>query len=848
MVKLYYGNTRATLPDCQTFFSGGLACSGVSGGNRLSLSPWPDWTQAKARASLLFRKFKKLITAFKNPLAHVANLESNQPGVYCNSPSLCNVARKRDLAWGVVESGRRGQDPAADDAKVRTLQLKATKTAAGLGITVSVGAMRRQKGNQMRRKTCVSIILGMTIWVLAGYGPALAEEEKQTTDNGTAVRLGTVLVSADKTTSKDVNQLPMSVSVMTDQELDDYQIDQVDQLTNLLPNVSYSKPGTHWTEINFRGMAAMTSMVYTSFSSLDGVALPYVGSDSFFDVERVEVIRGGVGSLFGRNTHAGHLNIITKDPGDQVNGKIKARYGTFNTYEVTGAVGGPITDKLGARMAVRLTGTDGWIENDFYNRDDTNDGTQASGRGKLVFKPGVDCDITFSLNVDRFNSGCDNFAKVDKGGTIHTSNNLLGKDDGTMVSPGLTLHKRFGALELTSITAYVDTTYDTLMDQDMGPLDAIILGYQEDYQTISQELRLATTDKDAIWQWMGGMYLMHQKSDYRTDFNFGSQAAAWGAYPGMFQKARSELTTDNAALFGQVQYRPWKKVELTAGLRLDWERIGLDWTGTTGMNGIEYSRDTFNGDQDWLAFLPRISAAYLLTPRQRVYATAYQGYRSGAYDVLNASLEVVENPVDPEYTTTYEAGYKATLADNRLSLRAALFYVDWRDIQISTVKDGVEILQNAGKAHSYGLETELSWLALPGLNLIANLGLISAEFDEYNGHPSGEDLAGNDIPNTPQYKLAVGGVYRHVNGIFAQALASWIGATYLEETNGYKQDAYVLIDAKLGYESERWAAYLWGQNLADELYVVRAFDFYSTGYYGRTGQPLAAGVQLEFRF
>jgi len=700
----------------------------------------------------------------------------------------------------------------------------------------------------MLLKTYGPMLFMMMFLVIIGGRLAIAEETTTAPEKRKAVALDPVTVTVDKTTRKDVNQLPMSVSVFNEEELDDYQIDQADQLTNFIPNVNYLKMGNHWTEINFRGMGAMTSMFYTSYSSLDGVSLPYVGNDAFFDVKRIEVVRGGVGALFGRNTHAGHINIITNDPGDTLNAQARARYGTFNTYELTGAVGGPVNDKVGFRFSGRLTGTDGWIENDYYHSDDTNDSSQASGRGKLVFKPDATWDIALSLNVDRFDGAKDEFTNLSNGVSVHTLNNLLGHEDGSMFSPGLRIQKRFGSLELTSITAYVDTTYDTQIDQDMGPMDIIILDYQEDYQTISQELRLATADPDAVWQWMGGLYLMHQKSTYGTEFSYGSQAAMWGGMPGLFQKADSDLTTDNAALFGQVQYRPWPKVELTAAARLDWEKIKLDWAAATGQNGTTYSTEKFSGDQDWLAFLPRVSAAYLLTPEQRVYATIYQGYRSGTYDVISFSRQTVENPVDPEYTTTYEMGYKASLLDDRLSLRAAAFYIDWRDIQLSAAQYGVEVLQNAGRAHSYGVETEVHWLPLPGLHLLASLGLISAELDEYKEHPSGEDLSGNHIPNTPNYKLTVGGVYRHASGLFAQANASWIGKSYLDELNGYEQDPFVLINTKLGYEAEHWAVYLWGENLADELYVLRAGNYFGMGYYGRTGQPLAVGLEMSFRF
>ena len=675
--------------------------------------------------------------------------------------------------------------------------------------------------------------------------PAAAQDKKDAQDKKTH-QLDEVTVSAGKT--KELGRdLPFSMMVFTGSELEDRGVRQIDQLTDLVPNVSYQKFDTHKTELNYRGIGAMTSMTVNWNTILDGVLVPYAGMESLFDMEQVEVVRGGMGSLYGRNNHAGLVNMVSRDPGEVLNGEVGLSYGDFNTFIGNAALGGPINEKWGFRLAGRFNTSDGWIENTYLGKDDSNNSSQYSGRAKLAFRPSQGTRAVLSLNADTYDDGNDGFTTVIDGASQKTDNDLPGHHKGNMLAPILRIEKEVGDLALTSITGYSSTDYDLLLDQDATSRDIMILDYQEKYQTFSQELRLADERGQGRFDWMTGLFLMHETADFDTHVGMGSDAWLMGAYPGMYQKADSQMTTINAAVFGRLDWRVTSAFKVTGGLRLDYDQREVDWTGISGMPGMRMPDQKFEDSQDWLEVLPRLSLNYTLVENQNIYATVSRGYKAGDFAAINPDYAVVQKPVDPEYTMTYEAGYKALLADGRLSLNTALFYVDWRDMQLSAVINGKEIRQNAGAAHSYGFEADMSWRVLPGWDVYGAAGWLSAEFDEYGCHPTGNDLSGKKIPNTPEYKLVVGSRLRHETGLFAQADLSLIGKQYLDEQNLVEQDAYPLMNAKVGYESSNWAVYLFGRNLADEDYLVRACNMGSY-FFGRSGEPRMIGVEFKGYF
>jgi len=219
----------------------------------------------------------------------------------------------------------------------------------------------------------------------------------------------------------------------------------------------------------------------------------------------------------------------------------------------------------------------------------------------------------------------------------------------------------------------------------------------------------------------------------------------------------------------------------------------------------------------------------------------------GDFAANQVEWAVAGKAVDPEYTLTYEAGYKGLLADGRFELNGTVFYVDWSDMQVSAVDSASTTLasyyQNAAEAHSYGVELETRWRVMKNLHLFGAFGWLKGTFDRYDNHPSGLDLSGKWIPNTNEYNFSAGAIYLSGKGLFASANVSFMGPKYLDELNQYKQESYNLVSAKVGYEQPGWSVYIYGRNLLDEEYVVHRF-----GDAGRVSEPIAAGIQASLWF
>jgi iron complex outermembrane receptor protein len=164
-------------------------------------------------------------------------------------------------------------------------------------------------------------------------------------------------------------------------------------------------------------------------------------------------------------------------------------------------------------------------------------------------------------------------------------------------------------------------------------------------------------------------------------------------------------------------------------------------------------------------------------------------------------------------------------------------------MQVSVVDNNVALMQNAAEAHSYGVELEARWKVLEKLDFLAGFGWLEGEFDRYDNHPDGLDLAGNTLPNTNEYTVSLGARYRHELGLFASVTGSLMGPKYMDERNEVEQDSYMIVNAKIGYESSAWAANLYGRNLLDEAYLVHTFDTA-----GRAGEPLVVGGQVTCYF
>ena len=691
--------------------------------------------------------------------------------------------------------------------------------------------MYSKRGDHMQKRI-VPISGVLAVLALALLGPAKVVWADEVPDE--MVQLETIIVTAQKTEA-DKQEVPTNVAVYEDMVLEDLGINSLEGVANITPNVSFYRLDNRTTYLIYRGIGGLTNMNLVSNLSVDGVTLPYVATNMELDVARVEVLRGSQGALYGRNTHAGIVNLITRDPGPYFEGYLNGSYESFSTRAVEMAFGGPAGGDNGYRLALAYHSTDGYFDNTFLDTDDGNNQEQFTARGKFVLSTSDAGTLTFGLMVDSFDGGFDNHAI---GGGTKTTNNEPGYNDGYLFSPTLTWEKEFESSKLTSITNYSKSNFGFLQDWDFTSADIFAAEADLDYDVVTQEFRLEST-RDSGMKWLAGAFLLGEHLDTETTVRFGEDGFLFGMPSGAFMGQTSTVKTYGAALFGKIVYPLGRKLELTGSLRLDYEQKELDWQGASSF-GPGVSK---NFEADWLALLPSASVAWLLSDDQRLYATIARGYKAGDYNNVQVDPTVVTEAVDPEHTLTYEAGYKGWLADKRLELNLAFFYVDWTDMQVDTelIVEGapVYLKQNAAKAHTAGVELEARARPHKGWDLFLGAGyLFEYEFDEFPSRTTG-DLTGNRLPNANEYSVNAGTIFRHPNGLFLSADIAFNGPKYFDEANAVEQESYTLLNAKIGYETDSWSLYLYGRNLLDEAYAVTRFEDALMA-----GEPRVFGVKV----
>jgi len=669
----------------------------------------------------------------------------------------------------------------------------------------------------------------MTLLALCGYSLVSNAEEPMS--------LETITVTADKM-EQDKQDVSSNITVFDGYALEDQGVNTIEDISNRTPNVSFYRADSHTTYLVYRGIGGTTNMNKVWNVNLDGVTVPYVATDTLLDVKRVEVLRGGQGALYGRNTHAGVVNVITRDPDDVFTTDASATYESYNTFKLNAAAGGPIDDNKGYRIAFGYKSGDGFFENDVLNRDDSNDHEQTSARTKFVFNNDADNKLTLTLTADRFDGGFDSYVA---GGGTHTVNNEPGYVDGYLLSPSLTWERQMGAFKLTSISNYSRSNYGFLHDWDFTEMAITTGEFDENTRSLSQEFRLESTAENGM-KWQLGAFLMHEKLDTETIMRLGADAGVFGMPSNAFQGQESDINTRAAALFGQLIYPFHQQWEVTARLRLDYERKEMNWRGFSDM----YSDINKSFEQDWSAVSPYLALAWLLQDNQRIYGSISSGYKAGDYNNVQLDPAVVTQAVDPEYTRTYELGYKG-LFKRRFELNAALFYIDWEDLQVetplSTAGTPIYLKQNAAEAHSTGLELEMRALLDSGWELSAGAGyLFEYKFDSFPNSTSG-DLSGKHLPSANEFNVNASALYRHSNGVFFSLDAMLNGPKYFDEANVFEQDTYTLVNTKIGYETDNLSVYFYARNLLDEDYSVAMFANAEMA-----GEPRILGIQARVSY
>ncbi|WDI30132.1 TonB-dependent receptor [Hyphococcus flavus] len=665
-----------------------------------------------------------------------------------------------------------------------------------------------------------------------------------------------IVVTAQKR-EQSLQDVPISVTAVTEDDLKARGVITLEDLQFMVPNVSVTNEfQTVTPKFSIRGVSSNTRNI--GFESglsvyIDGVytGRPIGQSFDLTDVGQIEVLRGPQGTLFGKNNTAGAINVITKKPGEEVAYNLVGEAGNFGLYRFSGDVSGPLSDTLGAKLALYTTQRNGTVEN-VFDGTDLNDIDSLGGRAGLYWTPSDDFEA--SLVVDAFRDRrARAFPEPLDGDPLATTGprtvniDLNGREDRDSFGAALNLEKNFDSgLSLTSISGYRKTIIDNqFIDNDDTPAPAIAVnGWFEEAEHFSQEIRLAS-DAGSSFDWILGGYYFYQKvNSERPIVVFGFDGNSIG-----------EVVTNSYAGFGQVNIRPVDRLTVTGGARVTYEKKELN-NFTQDIMILFPSFGPLQDEIDETNFSPMAALTYELSGSLNVYGTYSKGFKSGGFNVDYIS-DASDLSFLSESVGNAEVGLKGNFLEGDLTFAASAFQMKYDDLQVLTLDDisGGLTVQNAVKATIKGLEFEFSARPVQGFEIVGGLGVLDATYDDFrNADAMGSDFTGNELPDAPGLTANAAAQYTHELGgsgsLFGLVEWSYRDERYSSASNTIVTQAedISLVNMRAGYRSpdERWELSAWVKNLADTDRIVFGFaNPFSGAIAGTYNDPRTWGVTLR---
>ncbi|PIE74262.1 MAG: TonB-dependent receptor, partial [Deltaproteobacteria bacterium] len=530
------------------------------------------------------------------------------------------------------------------------------------------------------------------------------------------------------------------------------------------------------------------------------------------NIERIEVLKGPQGSLYGKDTEAGAINIITRQPGNDFEGKVNMQLGSDNKREYAFNAAGPIiADKLFIGLSGRHYEKDGQIANPYLGGrfDDRSDNY---GRLQLRATPIDNLEISLMSSFFKYGNG-DVAFNLSSATKKEVPSDIHGYDNSEILSHALQVKYNIGRYQLEGFVTQREYKEDSLADLDLSSATLYHNYVDSSLKKRSGELRLSSVFGKL--NWLVGIY-----GDDEKDLITGTT--------NNIKIDDTNRDDTSIGLFAHASYELNDRLSLTAGIRYDKE-------DKTYKEGSVDLADSFS------AFSPKVAVDYKLFQNTMIYASVARGYRSGGFDIL---APAGKKAYDKETLINYEIGTKNSFLDNTLLLNLALYYMDISDMQVRSSRSNNPMdrpyITNAATATSQGLELEMRYKISRSLEVFGGFAFNHTEFDKYSDFAG--DYSGNTNPYAPEYSGNIGAQYRASNGLFARCDLTGYGKTYLDKTNTYERDPYALVNAKIGYESDSFDIYLYADNLLDEEYDSR--EEYVVYY----SQPLEIGVKLSYRF
>lgn len=715
----------------------------------------------------------------------------------------------------------------------------------------------------------------LPVFALAA-GTAQAQSMEPTADDG---RIEDIVVTATKTGAQSLQKVPLAITAFSVDQLQERGIESLADIQAAAPNVVLGR-ATNSAILSIRGIGSSNIFIGSDPSStvhIDGVyiARPNMVLGDFVDLERIEVLRGPQGTLYGRNAVGGTINIITRKPDDQLRIGASAEYGSYDLRRLTASISGPLAgDTVSVSVAGLLSDRDGYVHNLDQGIGDLADEKVRAVRGALRLKPSDTVTIDLSADYMRTRGSGPmykpTYVNVDGSApaveatfipdfhTVNINSEQFNNID-TWGFSGTLAWKLSPDVTLTSITGYRGLKQGWLIDVDFSEVDEWLQQFWDKQRQFSQELQLTGTSGPV--KWVAGLYYLHEKIDFDLDFQ---PQFLWGVIPNLHVYIDSALKAEAYAAFAQADVSVTDRLKLTFGGRYSHEKKRFDTFGRAfappdetiiPIPGYPFARD--GETASWNAFTPRFGADFQVNNQLLIYASATRGFKSGGFNITGT-----EPAYSPETIWAYEAGLKTTLLDRTLQLNASAFYYDYKDLQVQAfTPEGTLDITNAASSTIKGLELEVTATPVSGLQLNLSGAYLDATYDRYvtarSTAPDVElDLSGNRLNFAPEWMFTSAISYN------TELADGWRGRVHLDyrwqsrvyfssfNDRVYSQPSYGLLNAEIAVSTpgDHLELALYGRNLTDKDYTVGAYDFSSTGASKFITEPRVIGARLRYRY
>jgi iron complex outermembrane receptor protein len=679
------------------------------------------------------------------------------------------------------------------------------------------------------------------------------------------IQLPTVTVTAQKEPA-DPQALPVSVTAVSG-----------DMLVNggiaLVRDAAIYSPNTQFTDFTarklsnprFRGVGS--SPANPSITTyLDGV--PQLNSNTssidLIDVERVEFVRGSQSALFGRNTLAGVINVASARPSlSEWTGGLSVPLANFASRDVRGSFSGPVVSgRLGVSGSIRYGQRDGFTRNRVTGND-VDSREAVTGKGQLLWTPSSLWETRLIVSGERARDG--DFALSDLQGLranpFEVARDFEGHTDRDILATTVLARRAGTRLNLTSTTGFVRWKTEDATDLDYTPAPLLRRENAEQSVQFTQELRISSAASSPLkisenvpLKWQAGVFVFTQ--NYEQDaINQYSPFVLSPLLPFAVSQHSPQATLDDVGLgvFGQATVTLADRVDLTGGARVDHESktasLRTFFSPAVAPERFGTPAESFSNVS------PQMSAAVRIDADRLVYLSMARGFKAGGF---NAASPAGFEAYAEEQTWNLEVGLKSAWAGGRMTANAAVFRIDWDDLQLNLPDPGVPgqfFIANVGGAESKGVELEVRARVRPGFDLFGAIGYTNARFGA-GSISSGANVAGNRVPNTPEYTATVGShLSRAISAnatVYGGAEFIFLGAFEYDDMNSAAQAAYSLANLRVGARGRLLMVEAWMKNVFDTRYipVALAFDprIAPSGFLGESGAPRTFGINAGVTF